>query len=275
MIEYCKLSEQVSFIEELRQQSIDVVLPNAKVNFYLSEVSYNIINEIKELFIENGYVIVRDFSSESDDAIKLVRSLSNRLFYQGSELKYVYQFETEPFQSEILSSSLGCGAFHTDFWTVEESPNYIMLQCVEPDPRHPFYSRNQVVMVSELLNMLEQLIPGIIKVLVDLLVPHRIGEKVIWVKLLSQSEGGWVIRFHPKYVDENELKSEHFFKGIPIHNLISDVAHSIADDFVLNSKDVLIVSNKFCLHRRGESTVVFDKELSNWRGRKLNTLRFF
>lgn len=150
-----------------------------------------------------------------------------------------------------------------------------MIQCVEPDPKHPFYSRNQVVLVSLVLSRLEELIPEITPILLDISLPHRVKNRMVWIKLLHPCDDKLMIRLHPKYVAEDALESRHYVGNVAIHHLISDVAQSIADDFVLDSDDILVVSNKFCLHRRGEATVTFEKDLSQWKGRKVNTLRFF
>lgn len=274
MIEYYFQYE--SLMEELRQYSIDVTSPNdfsTKERF--SEESLLVIKKMKKLLSLNDYLIIRDFSAKSNDAMILARLLSDNIFYQGDSLKYIYQFETSPFQTEILSTSLGCGAFHTDFWSIADVPNYILLQCVSPDPKHPFYSRNQVVLVSSLLTKLNELSRDIMPALTNVSLPYMLRNKIVQVKLFSFHEGKAMIRLHPKYVEEHFLEHQHYIDGIPIHHLISDVAQSIADDFVLNAGDILIVSNKFCLHRRGEATVIFDKTLSQWKGRVLNTLRFF
>lgn len=276
MTEYCN-NEQLKFLtKELRQQPVDVTYPNIdNIQEKISLSSLNIVSELKKLLIEHDYLIIRDFGTCSVDALTLAKLLSKNIFYQGDDLKYVYQFETQPFQNKILSSSLSCGAFHTDFWTIDKPPNYILLQCVEPDPKHPFYSRNQVVLLSSLLARLEELIPNITSTLLDISLPHRVKNKVLWVKLLDVFENNLIIRIHPNYIDESSFEPKHYFDGVAIHHLISDVAQSISHDFVLNSGDILIVSNKYCLHRRSEASVIFGKNLSQWKGRKLNTLRFF
>lgn len=276
VIEYVNLEQIQSLVSELRQYPVDVTSPNiTDYNNLFSRSTLNISNEIKYLFTRHHYLIIRNFSVYANDAISLARLLSDRLFYQGNDLKYVHQFETQPFQKEIFSSSLECGAFHTDFWSIKDTPSYIIIQCVEPDPKHPYYSRNQVALVSEILSHVERLLPGSAKTLMNCTLPHRVKDRTTWVKLLSYHENNLMIRLHPKYVDEKALESKHYIENIPIHKLISDIAQSIADDFVLNRGDILIVSNKFCLHRRGEATVIFRETLSKWEGRKVNTLRFF
>jgi hypothetical protein len=263
-------------MEELRQCNIDVTLPNSfSIKEQFSESSLLVVREIKNLLLLNNFLIIRDFSVKSDHAMILARLLSDKIFYQGDDLKYNYQFEGAPFQTEILSTSLSCGDFHTDFWSISDVPNYILLQCISPDPKHPFYSRNQVVSVSSLLEKLNLLSNNIMPILDNVSLPYVVKNKIRQIKLLNFHEGKIMIRLHPKYVEENLLEKQHYIDGIPIHHLISDIVQSIADDFVLNASDVLIVSNKFCLHRRGESTVVFDKTFTQWKGRILNTLRFF
>lgn len=276
VVELCYDDQNKSLIMDLRQHPADVNSPNDwKIETFASEFALKVSTDIQNILAKHKYLIIRNFSTDVSDAVTLARLLSDQLFYQGEELKYVHYFETQPFQTEIFSSSLACGAFHTDFWSRTDTPNYIMIQCIEPDPRHPYYSRNQVVLVETLIEYLELLHPRITSTLLQLSLPHKVKETLVWVKLLSLSENKLMIRLHPKYVVENMLSSEHYIDGIAIHKLISDVSQSIAADFALNSGDVLIVSNKFCLHRRGEATVKFGEALSRWNGRKVNTLRFF
>ncbi|MFZ4503761.1 MAG: TauD/TfdA family dioxygenase [Methylovulum sp.] len=276
MTEYYN-NEQLEFlVKELRQHPVDVTSPNiSDIQEKFSVPSLNTVSEIKKLLIKHNYLIIRGFGTPAVDAITLAKLLSKNIFYQGDDLKYVYQFETQPFQTKIFSSSLSCGAFHTDFWTIDNPPNYILLQCVEPDPKHPFYSRNQVVLLLSLLERLEELIPNITSTLLNLSLPHRVKNQVLWIKLLEAHENNLMIRIHPNYIDENSLEPKHYIDGVAVHHLISNVAQSISHDFVLNSGDILIVSNKSCLHRRNEATVIFEESLSQWKGRKLNTLRFF
>lgn len=276
MIEYYNNEQLKILVEELRQHPVDVTSPNiGHIQEKFSKLSLNTVCEIKKLFIKHNYLIIRGFSTASSDAITLAKLLSKNIFYQGGDLKYIYQFETQPFQTKIFSSSLSCGAFHTDFWTIDTPPNYILLQCVKPDPKHPFYSRNQVVLLSLLLTRLEELIPNITSKLLNISLPHRVKNRVIWVKLLEIHDNNLIIRIHPNYIDESSFEAHHYIGEVAIHDLISNVAQSISFDFVLNSGDILIVSNKYCLHRRSEATVIFKNSLSQWKGRKLNTLRFF
>jgi len=276
VIEYNN-NEQLKFlVQELRQYPVDVTSPNiGDIQEKFSEISLNTIYEIKKLFIEHNYLIIRGFGAVAGDAITLAKLLSENIFYQGDDLKYIYEFETQPFQTKTFSSSLSCGAFHTDFWTVDNPPDYVLLQCVEPDPKHPFYSRNQVVLLPLLLTRLEELIPNIMPKLLNISFPHRVKNRVIWVKFLEMHGNNLMVRIHPNYIDESSLEAHHYIGDVAIHHLISNIAQSISFDFVLDSGDILIVSNKLCLHRRNEATVVFQDSLSQWKGRKLNTLRFF
>lgn len=123
MIEYCNIKLQESLVSELRKYPVDLISPNdTAIQQFFSEPALSISNEIKQLLIQHNYVIIRNFSSRANDAMTLARLMSNRLFYQGEDLKYIYQFETQPFQTEIFSSSLNCGAFHTDFWSANNTP---------------------------------------------------------------------------------------------------------------------------------------------------------
>lgn len=249
--------------------AMDLRLSNMDAN------SSHKLNIIKSLLLQHGAVIVRNFSCELSDVTLMIKAIKGCLFYQSKELGYVHTFETVPFQQDILSISLECGAFHTDFWTREEIPDFVLLQCVRPDPKHPFYSRNQIVSVENLLKQIEKIYPKLLELLKTISIPHRVGTKEFNVKLLKKNNSGkFEICVHPKYIAKDLLQEIHYINGITVTDFISEVAKYLSYDFALNSSDIVIVSNKLFLHRRGEASVDFSNGFTNPTGRKINTFRF-
>lgn len=274
MVEFF-LHQHEELFRELRLCfSIDVTHPN---NFsedgFFSAGAINSAFLLKNILLEKNYVVVRDVGTEDKAGLMLAKILGGNIFHQG-DLGYLYGFKNHPFERSILSSSLAAGAFHTDFWARSSAPDYVLLQCVEPDPRHPYYSRNQVALVSDLLDKMYSVIPEMVGALDGIELPYAVGDKTAKVKLIDYIDKKPAMRFHPLYVADNLLDESHFFGGVPVHSLVSIFAQDVAEDFVLNSGDVLVVSNKYCLHRRGEATIKFNGGVSDWCGRKLNTLRF-
>lgn len=237
--------------------------------------SFSKLNIIKNALLQHGAIIIRDFSREANDAALMIDAIKGHLFYQNSELGYIHTFETVPFQRDTLSTPLDCGAFHTDFWTREEIPDFILLQCIKTDPKHPFYSRNQVISVENLLKQIEELNPESLSILKEISIPHRVHSKEFTVKLLKKNDSGkFEICIHPKYIAEDLLEEKHYINGVTIPNFISEIAKWLSYDFVLNSSDVIMVSNKLFLHRRGEASVDFSNGFTAPAGRIINTFRF-
>lgn len=87
------------------------------------------------------------------------------------------------------------------------------------------------------------------------------------------------MKIHLSLVDVSLLRAEHYINDIPITLLISHIALDCSDSFVLNQGDVLILSNKYLLHKRGECSISFqpsmDKKNLFYKRRQMNSMRFY
>ena len=76
---------------------------------------------------------------------------------------------------------------------------------------------------------------------------------------------------HLKIIDKLKLTKEHLINGIFLNDIINHISLSEGENLVLDSGDVIIMSNKFLLHKRGECSI----DLINEKSREINSIRFY
>ncbi len=146
------------------------------------------------------------------------------------------------------------GFFHTDFSQSDPIPDILAIRCDRPDPRHPHFSRNQVVRVVDLIHHLDRIAPAALSLLLNNRMPYKIRGQNSNSTALSLSPHPW-IKYHPSYIDHSRMNDSWFIDGMRIDFIVEEVAHAAAVDFVLGQGDIFFCSNKTCLHRRGEASV--------------------
>lgn len=237
------------------------------------------LSKIKKTLKRYNYLLIRNFGTDVEQFKKLNHLISEQLYFSGRIGSYLHSFKTELY-SENLSECAKSGEFHTDFSFQKNSPHYISLQCITPDPKHPFLGRNYVASVNTIVEVLVKQFHQNIKTLLNLLLPYSFGDKVIWVKPFHQDSNGKItMKIHLSLVDVSLLRSEHYINDIPITLIIAHIALDCSDDFVLNQGDVLILSNQYLLHKRGECSIGFqssaNKENQIYKSRQMNSMRFY
>ncbi len=241
----------------------------------ISKETLYFINYLNEQINEKEFFVLKNFSESKYDLIALCHLLGREIFLSNRIGSYVYGFTTEPFSNDF-SKNLKPGFFHTDFSAEKKTPNYIILQCEQVDPRFPYYGRNQFASVKKILNRLEELFPNITEKLLDMRLPYKFLDFAdSEVSLLTKFGDSFQIRFHPGLVDYTKLNESHFVDGNCITEIIEAVALEVCNDICLDRGDLLVVSNKSMLHRRGECTVRFHHSIRKWDGRRINTIRFY
>lgn len=220
----------------------------------------------RKVLDKSGFQVIRDFGTSSEKLKNFIVGYGYRLFYAESLNGWLHTFETQTVATE-LSEELEPGGFHTDFMFQEEPPRYIALQCIKQDPKHPFYGRNQIVRIDNLISMLTQC--GVSNVqLRDLQVEYVLNGKIYKKKLFDDDLKS--IKYHQKFASSNIILNG----DINIVELINNFSLSICEDIVLNSGDLLIIDNHTTLHRRSECSVKYDFEKRVFEGRKMNSARF-
>ena len=193
--------------------------------------------------------------------------------YHCKRLGFCDIFEVEPFTSS-LSETAEPGSFHTDFSASVLRPDFVVIQCVRPDPLYPLYGRNQIANVDLVLRQVQSAFgQQAVDHLLAAVLPHRFGDEVRHIPLVGEVSGVRTMRVHTRLVARDLLESGHFVGGHPLPDVLALCAATVADDFVLGTGDLVIFSNGRALHRRGECRLVFDEMSSGWRGRVINSIR--
>lgn len=237
------------------------------------------LSKIKKILKQYNYLLIKNFGTDTEQFKQLNHSISEQLYFSERIGSYLHSFKTELY-SENLSECAKSGEFHTDFSFQENCPNYISLQCITPDPKYPFLGRNYVASVNTIVEVLVQQFHQNIETLLNLLLPYSFGDKVIWVNPFYQDNNEKIImKIHLSLVDVSLLRAEHYINDIPITLIIAHIALDCSDDFVLNQGDVLILSNKYLLHKRGECSIGLqssaNEENQLYKSRQMNSMRFY
>lgn len=223
-----------------------------------------------------GYQIIRNFGTNVDELEQVFDHISrSQLYYSDRIGSICHQYSVE-LSSGNFSQQMRTGGFHTDFMFQEHPPEYIALLCLETDPKHPIYGRNQIISMSALLDRLNAGFGlSVEELLIRQLPYHFANGQHFSVPLLHKNNGHLQFKFHQYLVTNSMEESAVRDKEIDtylaqLHAAMIDVS----EDVCLDAGDLLVLSNHHALHRRSECSVSFDSETKIWRSRKMATIRF-
>lgn len=222
---------------------------------------------------KTGYQLVRGFGV---DVERLESNLSvisgGKLFYSKRLNGISHQFKVLPY-SHNLSEQASCGGYHTDFMFQPSPPEFIALLCIKPDPKHPFYGRNQIVHYDAFVQKMDAFFGVSVQDLLELKVRYKFqDDQPIEIPIVQQYGDHKIFRLHTSLMGEES--SQLYLKGIPLKNAIEAICSDVAQDVVLDKGDLLIVSNHFALHRRSECTFKFNSDGCTFESREMSTIRF-
>lgn len=229
---------------------------------------------------KDAFFLATGYGSEEIDLLKLVSIFSGNLYFSKRMNNYIYESKISPF-SDIneLPEFLDYGFYHTDFSTAEWDviPKYVAIQCIQTDPKYPHYGMNHYSNVKEIFNRLETIHPGITEHCLNMEIPFRFScGTVKRIKFLHQDNSNNIsIRLHLFFVAEDLFSEYHYVDGKPINRLINAMATEISKDVVLNKGDIMILSNKTFLHKRGECSIKFSDSFDSYESRATRTIRFY
>ena len=230
----------------------------------------NYICNLKNKLQSDNFFIIKNFGTSTNDFILLNLILSKKLYFSKRMNIYLHNFKTK-IKTLELSEELESGGFHTDFSFQDIVPDFISLQCLETDPKYPYLGRNYIVNAIDIFNVLLKKFNLTKKYLLEISLPYTFGNKTIWLKPFYMINNKIEMKIHIKYVDTSKLKKEHYIENISLVELINQISLNLATDIVLDKGDILILSNKFLLHKRGECSI----DLIDNKSRELNSMRFF
>lgn len=231
------------------------------------------IKYLHQLLNENHFFILRNFGKNLNKIIILNFLLSKKIYFSKRMDTSIHTFHLK-LKTNELSESLNTYGFHTDFMFQELIPDCVSLQCLIRDPKYPFLGRNYIVNSRDLFLAMINKFSLTEEYLLNLKLPYTFGENTLWVKVFSQYNDKIAIKIHFSYIDLAKLTKEHFIADISIVELLNQVALNLSTDFVLDEGDVVIFSNRYALHKRGECSLNI-QSIDNYESRKLNSIRFF
>ena len=214
-------------------------------------------DEVRRVFRDNDYAVLRGFPPVQDGAALLVATLTVgealRTYRNGKVIKH---FKMSPWTAD-LSHTTRAGEFHTDLNTEPHPPAITAIQCLEPDPGNPRYGVTRIARLRHLLDFVDRernertrrfLLQDTVAMLND-------RSSVQWSGRVVDAG---TIRYHPDTIRAAARRS-----GGAVHAVeediasVEDAATSIATSFALGRGDLLVLSNSRTLHSRGPCSVVF------------------
>lgn len=220
----------------------------------------------------DGYQVVRGFGPDAARLeTELCRVSGGKLFFSARLGGFLHEFRVLP-HSDNLSEQASCGGYHTDFMFQPRPPAFVALLCLQPDPKHPIYGRNQVVHRDAFLERMDS-VYGITEA--DLL-KQRVdysfsGRAPISLPILRRLDDQLILTLHTSLMPGGRLAA---FNNLPLKSVIDAVCGEVAQDVVLDRGDLLIVSNHAALHRRSECTLAFNTDDRSFASREMATIRF-
>lgn len=223
-----------------------------------------------------GYQVIRNFGTSVDKFEQVFERISGKQLYYSKRIGSIcHQYFVEV-SSDNFSQQMRTGGFHTDFMFQDRPPEYIALLCLQTDPKHPIYGRNQIVSMSALLERLNSGFGLTIGHLLKRQLPYHFanGQKFN-VPLLHKINGDLQFRFHQHLITDSmkESASRDKATGIYLAQLHAAMI-DVSEDVCLDIGDLIVISNHHALHRRSECSVSFDTENKFWRSRKMASMRF-
>lgn len=223
---------------------------------------------------EKGFQVIRQYGT---DVLRFERDFERisdgQLYYSGRIGSVCHQYSVLP-ESINLSEQILCGGFHTDFMFQSEPPAYIALLCLQPDPKHPLYGRNQVVHMQFFLERMQEAFGVSIQDLKEHKLVYDLAENGRFeLPMLNDFNKKTIFRFHELLLEKGQ-SSELSTTDISISAMLHAVMMDVATDICLDRGDMLILSNHHALHRRGECSIAFEVATRKWHTRKMASIRF-
>lgn len=219
-----------------------------------------------------GYQIIRGFGVDTVRfESELNRISGGKLFFSTRIGCFVHEFRVLPY-SDNLSEQANSGGFHTDFMFQTRPPEFIALLCLNPDPKHPIYGRNQVVHRDSFLERMSAVYSiektDLLGYEIEYQFPNRASIRQTALQLIDDD---LIFKLHTSLMPTGKIDE---FGNVPLKAAIEAVCGDIAQDIVLDRGDLLIVSNHIALHRRTECTLAFNLIDGSFRSREMATIRF-
>lgn len=224
---------------------------------------------IIELLRVEGALVVKGCPNTESALVALGVVLGGKFFVPAGE-SLVDEFAVVPQASRGAdrSTSIEAGSFHTDYCTAELPPRFVAIQCIRPDPRHPYFGRNQYAQRTKILSVLNCISPDLVDDIKRATIPITIGGKPRHVELFDAGISGEILRMPHRHLTSGDCSIAN---GI-IMDTLNLACNAAMIDCALDGGDILLLDNHQCAHRRGEAS--FKIEVDAIRSRAIRTVRF-
>jgi len=215
--------------------------------------------EMRTAFASRDHVLIKGLPVSSDGATLLVATLTiGAMFrtYRGGQI--IKHFKMSPWTTD-LSHTIREGEFHTDLNTEFQPPAITAMQCLDPDPGAPRFGANRVARLTDLVDFFNKcddksMLRFLTQETVAMLNDRSVSS---WEGCIIEKD---VIRYHPETLRAAARRSGNHLRALQERIAsVASAALSVSEPFILDSGDILLLSNHRTLHYRGECSVVFKK----------------
>lgn len=224
-----------------------------------------------DLIEKQGYQSITGYGLDFKKLVQEIRDDFHIYFSPRMECDY-HHFNTLVYSDDLAENPKN-GGFHTDFSWTQKPPRYIVMLCLEEDPKSPYFGLNQVVVGEQIVQGLMNIFGLSYDEVLNIKLPYVVGNEV-WRNLfyVQENTDRLMMRYHFEYIDHQLAKSVQI-GDYPLNYLIDALANQYSE-VILNKKgDLLIVDNYFALHKRTQATVQFNQDRT-FKSRELVTIRF-
>ena len=229
-------------------------------------------DDVRRVFEENDYAVLRGFPAVQDGAALLVAALTIgeglRTYRSGKVIKH---FKMSPWTKE-LSHTTRSGEFHTDLNTEPHPPAVTAIQCLAPDPGSPRYGVTRIARLGPLLAFVDREHDDATRRFLrrDTIAMLNDRSSVRWTGRIVEHG---TIRYHPDTIRAATRRSGGSLQAVERGIAgVERAAMSVAESFVLQGGDVLLLSNRRTLHARGPCSVVFRDFPTDFDSRRVAVL---
>jgi hypothetical protein len=174
----------------------------------------------------DGYQLVRGFGLDTTRLeSELCRVSGGKLFFSARLGRFVHKFRVLP-HSDNLSEQAACGGYHTDFMFQSRPPEFVALLCLNPDPKHPVYGRNQVVYRDAFLERMNSIYGFTQADLLERKIDYSFpGRAPISLPILKYLDDRLILTLHTSLMPTGNLAS---FGNRPLKMMIDTVCSEVA-----------------------------------------------
>ena len=222
---------------------------------------------------DRGYIVVRGLQADEGRSLLIAsRALGTAFSTYGAD-RIVKRFRMSPW-ADGLSHTLKAGDFHTDGNVSRNPPGGTAMQCEVEDPGAPEFAEQRVAYLPEILERLASGSP-------DEVAAFEFLTRSVAAMASETAPGVWrgrlvqngKIRYHPQSLRVAAKRlGEQAADVEPVIAAVHRASMDVSQPYHTSPGDIVLVSNTFALHYRGECSVRFTKFPREFEARSLLVL---